>query len=404
MIRYFTTILLLLLFCACSQQPHHPYHGSWRVVLDLGNGKELPFTANFTEEHMFEIYNAEEIVEMEEVIIRGDSIIITHPVFEGVLKGTFTAELIKGSYIKPSLNRVVPFTMTYGDLPRFYTAEEPDGNVGGVWETVFSPASEEERYIAKGIFEQTASRVTGTFRTTTGDYRYLEGVLEGDSLRLSTFDDAHAFLFEAKVTDSTLSGNFYSGNHFEEPFTAVRNENYELPKADSLTFLKEGYDSISFSFPNTEGEMVSLSDPRFKGKVVVVQIMGTWCPNCLDETRYFTRYYHENRGDDLEFVSLAFEYAPNEEKAMEAINRLKEKVGVPYPILLAQAGSSDKSEANEKLPMLNHVLSYPTTIFIDKKGVVRRIHTGFNGPATGDKYTEFVEEFENYLEMLRSEE
>jgi thiol-disulfide isomerase/thioredoxin len=131
--------------------------------------------------------------------------------------------------------------------------------------------------------------------------------------------------------------------------------------------------------------------------------MGTWCPNCLDETKYYTQYYNKNNTDDLEFVSLAFEYAPDEEKAMAAINRLKEKIGVPYTILLAQKGSSDKVKANEKLPMLNHVLSYPTTIFIDKKGSVRKIHTGFNGPATGEKYIEFVADFESFVNTLVAE-
>ncbi|MFT5238263.1 MAG: hypothetical protein ACI9M9_001868, partial [Flavobacteriaceae bacterium] len=86
-----------------------------------------------------------------------------------------------------------------------------------------------------------------------------------------------------------------------------------------------------------------------------------------------------------------------------SINRLIKGTGVPYPILLAQYGSSSKVKANEKLPMLNHVLSYPTTIFIDKKGEVRRIHTGFNGPATGEVYEEFVVEFESYIEKLTAE-
>jgi peroxiredoxin len=397
------TFLIGLLIFSCDQRPHHPNHGPWRAVFDLGNGKELPFNLHFTEDHIFVIYNAEEEVRTEEVVIRGDSIIIIHPVFEGVMKGTFTAESISGSYIKPSLKRIVPFEMTFGERPRFVTSGDAEAEITGTWETVFSRDSEDDRYIAKGIFQQNGTGVTGTFRTTTGDYRYLEGVVDRDTLRLSTFDGAHVFLFEAKVTDSTMNGMFYSGNHFEEPFVANRNEQYELPPADSLTFIKEGYDTLAFSFPDTDGNLVSLSDARFKNKVVVVQIMGTWCPNCLDEIRYYTNYYSNNKSEALEFVSLAFEYAPNEEKAMDAINRLKEKVGVPYPILLAQVGSVDKKEANEKLPMLNHILSYPTTVFIDKRGVVRKIHTGFNGPATGKKHTDFVKNFESFIAELLTE-
>ncbi len=399
-------LLLLVLFVvltSCTSEVTPPKSGEWRAVLDLGNGKELPFLFTYNDDESLVIYNADESIEVNDIILKNDSIIIMHPVFEGVFKGVFTETSIKGDFIKPSLDRVVPFTMTQGKVERFDVRTAPDKNVAGIWETVFSPNTKEDRYIAKGIFEQVGHKVSGTFRTTTGDYRYLDGAVENDSLKLSTFDGAHAFLFEAKVTDSTLNGIFYSGNHWKEPFTAKRNQAYELPKADSLTFLRKGYDKIEFSFPNTNGEKVSLSDEVFKNKVVLVQIMGTWCPNCLDESKYYKQYLEENPSDDLEIIALAFEYAKTEEKAIQSIKKFKKGTGVQYPVLLAQYGTSDKKEANKKLPMLNHVLSYPTTIFIDKSGKVRKIHTGFNGPATGKKYEEFVIDFESFVETLLEE-
>ena len=142
---------------------------------------------------------------------------------------------------------------------------------------------------------------------------------------------------------------------------------------------------------------------RFKDKVVLVQVMGTWCPNCLDESRYYSEYYNDLNSEDLEIVGLAFEYAKTEAKAFEGIQRLKERLNIKYPILLAQTGTSSKAEAQKKLPMLNHVLSYPTTIYIDKKGTVRKIHTGFNGPATGEKFEEFKTEFDSFVKMLLNE-
>ena len=131
--------------------------------------------------------------------------------------------------------------------------------------------------------------------------------------------------------------------------------------------------------------------------------MGTWCPNCLDETKFLVDYLDKNQDENLEVVALAFEYAKTEEGAFKSIDRLKERIGVKYPILLAQYGTSDKAQANKKLPMLNHVLSYPTTIFIDKKGAVRKIHTGFNGPATGEKYDTFKKDFSDFVTLLLSE-
>jgi len=379
--------------------------GSWRAQLKVMDGKVLPFNFALTKngaDYVMEIYNSEEVVKIDEIEIINDSIIIKMPVYEGYIAGIFTEKEIKGSYIKESLDRVVSFQAIFGDSPRFTNKNPTQINVSGIWEAEFSAATEDS-YMAKGIFIQKDNKVTGTFRTATGDYRYLEGIADGDSLRLSTFDGAHAFLFTAKVTDSSLNGTFYSGNHFKEPFIGKRNESFELPDGDSLTYLREGYDSLEFSFPDSQGNVLSLNDQRFRNKVVIVQIMGTWCPNCLDETKFLTDFLEKNDHSDLEVVALAFEYAKTQEAAFKSIVRLKERIGVTYPVLLAQYGTSNKIKANEKLPMLNHVLSYPTTIFIDKKGEVRKIHTGFNGSATGDKYTEFKKEFRNFLNQLLAE-
>lgn len=415
--KYLVVVIAFASILSCKHTPDHSklfslQSGFWRATLDLEEAQLLPFIFEVKGDGTLVIQNAEERIEVDEIVITGDSIRIQTPVFEGYFSGRFreSGNIITGSFIKPSLNRVVPFTMVYGDSVRFKTpkkAKEHQNSkvfsVSGSWETVFSPTSPEDRYIAKGIFSQKGTRVTGTFRTTTGDYRFLEGVAYADSIAVSTFDGAHAFLFKAKVTDSTMEGIFYSGNHWKENFYAKRNEHYELPDATQLTFLKEGYDTFGFSFPDGEGTLVSLTDARFKNKVVVVQIMGSWCPNCLEESSFYRDYLREHPSEALEVVGLAFEYAPTEEKAFASINRLKERLNIPYPILLAQYGDSDKKKAQEKLPMLNHVLSYPTTVFIDKKGTVRRIHTGFNGKATGEKYVEYTTEFEEFVTSLIQE-
>ena len=402
--KYLWLLIIAVVMLSCSQESTKPKPGPWRAVLQLDDEKEIPFLLEYKEDSTFVVINAEERIDIKDVSIKGDSIFISHPVFEGVIEGRFTQDSIIGNFIQENLDRQVPIVITHGRQARFNVNAAPSSIVTGNWETVFSPNNATDKYVAKGVFEQKGNRVTGTFLTTTGDYRYLDGVIEDDSLKLSTFDGAHAFLFEAKVTqnDSMLQGIFYSGNHWKEPFKAKRNNDYQLPKADSLTFLKKGYDSLAFSFPNVKGDTISLKDKRFKNKVVIVQIMGTWCPNCLDETRYLTNYY-DDKPENVEIVSLAFEYAPSKEKAWQSITKFQQGVGVPYPILLAQYGSNNKQTANDKLPMLNTILSYPTTIFIDKTGNVRKIHTGFSGPATGDKYEVFKKEFESFTEMLANE-
>jgi len=385
-------VTLFLFSCTKETKEVSLETGRWKAVLKVEKDKELPFILDVRENKTIRIYNAEEEIEVDEITLNGDSILIKMPVFEGYIAGTYTATSITGEFIKPSLDRIVPFMAEVSKENRFLTTESSNKNVTGNWEAVFSPGITGDEYIAKGIFNQNKDKVTGTFRTTTGDYRYLEGIVEGDSLKLSTFDGAHAFLFEAKVTDSTLNGVFYSGNHFKEPFIAKRNPDYELPDADSLTFLKEGYDKLAFSFPDINGNIISLDDDQFKNKVIVVQIFGTWCPNCLDETKFFVDYYNNRKPDGIEFIGLAFEYAKTQEKAFKSIQRFLDRTGVKYPVLLAQSGTDDKIKAQEKLPM-----------YIDKKGKVRRIHTGFNGPATGDKYVAFKEDFEGFLKNLVNE-
>lgn len=400
-------LILVLLFNSCAEEKKtFLAEGVWLAELTAMDNAILPFNFKLTktadDQYQMEMYNAEEVIPVDEIVIINDSIIIKFPVYEGYIAGRFTENSIEGEFIKESLDRIVPFKATHGITERFRNSNPSKENISGIWETTFEKDTEDV-YKAKGIFVQSGDIVSGTYRTETGDYRYLDGVMSGDSLKVSAFDGAHAFVFKAKVTGSSMNGAFYSGNHSKELFVAKRNEAFELTSADSLTFIKEGFDKFAFSFPNADGGMISLEDERFKDKVVVVQIMGTWCPNCLDETKYYIDYLKKNPNTDLELVALAFEYAKTKEGAFKSIKRMKDRIGVKYPIALAQFGSSDKALAQEKLPMLNHIISYPTSIFIDKKGNVRKIHTGFNGPATGDKFIEFQKEFDGFVKELLAE-
>jgi thiol-disulfide isomerase/thioredoxin len=406
--RYFLScIIVVITLFSCKNEVKNKYlePGTYKAWLPIQDEQNIPFVFEVESKDKLKIFNAEEVIEVNEVTYENDSVYIYLPVFEEFIVAKISnEEILNGYYISPDRDRRVPFRAEGHENNRFSPQNEPTKDVSGVWETVFSKGIAEDEYIAKGIFKQVGGKVTGTFRTTTGDYRYLEGVMEGDEMKLSTFDGAHAFLFTAKVSDSTLEGMFYSGNHWKEPFVAKRNPKYELPSAEDLTYLKKGYDSFTFSFADENGTKVSLNDERFNNKVIVVQIMGTWCPNCLDESKYYTKFYEANKDKGFEIIALAFEYAKTEEVAFNRIARLRDKLNIEYPILLAQYGGSDKEKAQEKLPMLNHVLSYPTSIFIDKSGQVRKIHTGFNGPATGEKYTEFTTDFEHFISSLLREE
>ncbi|OIQ37278.1 MAG: redoxin [Bacteroidetes bacterium MedPE-SWsnd-G1] len=399
---YLLFALIFVSSCTTGQGQKTLKTGFYRVVLGAQDNEEIPFIFEANSDGTLTIFNADERINVDEIRYVNDSIYIRTPVFQSYFAGVFDGDNLSGKYINKTRKRVTSFNATYDNDLRFSTEATAEFNVSGVWETVFSKGERGE-YIAKAIFKQDGKKVTGTFRTTTGDYRYLEGIMDADTLKISTYDGAHAFLFKAIVNDTVMKGQFYSGNHWKEPFVAKRNSEFELPEIDELTYLNDGYETLEFSFPDENGTMISLSDERFKNKVVLVQIMGTWCPNCLDSSVFYAQFHNENKNKGFEVVALTVEFKKTEEEAFKNIKRLRDRIGMTYPILLAQYGTGSKSEMQKKLPALNHIISYPTTIFIDKSGNVRRIDTGFNGPGTGEKYTDYTTEFETFVSGLLAE-
>ena len=228
----------LVILCASCKKEEAPKlaTGDWLAKIEVSESQQLPFefTLSQNEEggYVMQAFNAEEVVTIDEFTFNGDSINIRMPVFEGHITGTYTTDRISGEFIEESKERRVPFVATYGKQDRFTVNEDAAVNLSGIWETYFDVNTEDE-YAAKGIFMQNGNRLKGTFRTKTGDYRYLDGVVTGDSMKLSAFDGSHVFLFLAEVTDSTLNGKFYSGNHSVEEFMAARNEAFELPDSNA---------------------------------------------------------------------------------------------------------------------------------------------------------------------------
>ncbi len=219
---------------------------------------------------------------------------------------------------------------------------------------------------------------------------------------LSCFDGAHAFLFKATQDENgKLIGQFFSGKHWEEPWTAARNENAELADPYSLTFMKNPEEKFLFAFPNLDSVVISQDDKRYQDKVLLVQIMGSWCPNCMDETQFLSELYQKYNTQGLEMVSLCFEKSSDFGQNKKSVEKLSQHFNTSHEYLIA--GKASKRYAAEVLPQLNHIMSFPTTLIIDKQGKVRKVHTGFYGPGTGPYYEMYVESMQNTLEGLLAE-
>jgi thiol-disulfide isomerase/thioredoxin/plastocyanin len=397
--------LLFFLFCPFFSFAQD-FTGLWRLEMPTTMGL-LPFHILIEKDNNgFKAFarNGEEKLSFDKIEIKGDSIIIRQDIFDAVIKAKVKGNTMTGTFTKRLANltyRTAQITASKGNMVRFKTTSNVvKHNLNGNYEATFNDAGNE--YPAVGIFKQIKNTVTGTFLTNTGDYRYLQGNIVGDSLKLSCFDGNHVFLFKAKIVNDNLLGGYFGYNiQGHETWEGKRNPNAKLPDAYSLTYLKPGFEKLSFSFKNVDGQMVSLTDEQFKNKVTIVQVLGTWCPNCMDETRYLSDFYKKNKQKNIAIVGLAFEKMDTEEFAFPKIKKIKERFGVEYPILLA--GKNDKADASKKLPMLNKIISFPTTIIIDKKGKVRKIHTGFNGPATGAFYDKFKADFEKFVGQLEGE-
>ena len=118
----------------------------------------------------------------------------------------------------------------------------------------------------------------------------------------------------------------------------------------------------------------------------------------MDETKFLKKWYDENKDRGVEVLGLAYEAKPDFNYARDRVLKMKKKLGVDYNFLIA--GTKDKEEAAMTLPMLNHVLAFPTTIFVDANGEVQRIHTGFTGPGTGHYYDQFIKEFNSTVDAM----
>jgi peroxiredoxin len=381
--------------------------GTYRVVLTTPGG-ELPFGLELKQQDSHPVgylINGEERLPLGEVRITGSHLEIPMPGYENVLKADAAGNELQGEIflVKPNdKNQHVPLHATLGDTYRFFGQPARDNtNVSGRWAMKLiddSGAAEE----VVGEFSQSHDVVGGTILTATGDHRYLAGQVKDDELYLSTFDGAHVFLYKAKIAaDGSLDGDWWSGLAFHEKWIGKRDAAARLPDAYGVTAMRTGVKNFDFAFPDLSGKTVSSKDPQFRGKVLIVALAGSWCPNCHDEAAFLAPLYRDYRGKGLEIVSLQFEHFGDFERAAEATQRFRRHYGIEYTTLIA--GVSDKDEAAKKLPMLKSFVAFPTTVFIDRKGNVRKIHTGYTGPATGDHYVQFVSEVKTTLDQLLAE-
>ena len=440
--RIFTISYLMLLFTIVSSclkfdktyQKLPP--GTWRGVLYLdGKIKKLiPFEKKLYKKQdvlkyevgqnqlpfIFEVkyirpdsfivvlINGEERIPLDDIrygrnpVNARDTLHIGFPLYNTWIRAVHEQGLMEGDWIVPARGDYrIEFGATYGEQERFPVKNPaPIADLSGRWKVRFGIEDTTGKSLeyAIGEFVQKGTHLSGTFMTETGDYRYLEGVVDGDQMKLSAFDGLHAFLFKAGIYgDGSLKGIFKSGKHYTTRWDAVRDEHFQLRDPDTLTKVAHRDIPLKYRFPSSTGKWISLEDPEFENHPVLIQIMGTWCPNCRDESHFLTQYLSEHPGTDLKVIGTAFEKFKDTAQAIQHLDLYKHKMKMPYPLVLG--GKLSKDAAIKAFPQLNHIMSYPTMLFLDRKHNIRFVHTGFAGPATS-AYPEFKRDFEQKVKEI----
>lgn len=405
--RFFSFLVISASFLGCKPTTPELKIGTWRGVLKI-QGQDLPFNFRVTNDTAggFDVYlkNAREEILLDEIVFKNDSVDFVLHVFDAQLRVAINGDSLNGFFILNYRdNYRVPFKAAFGQDYRFAPPENKTTptNFSGKYQVLF--VNEVDTTQAVGLVTQDGPYAEGSFLTPTGDYRFLEGGVFNDTLYLSTFDGNHTYLFKAfKQNDTTLIGDYWSGKTFHQTWTGTKNKNASLPNPESLTYLKDGYEKIEFSFPDVNGNKVSLTDEKFKNKVVILQLSGSWCPNCMDETKFLVPWYNQNKDRGVEILGLAYERKDDFTYASDRVKKMMSKWNVPYNFVIA--GVNDKEKAAETLPALNRVVAFPTTIFVGKDGKVKHIHTGFEGPGTGIYHQQFIERFNQIVNELLAED
>ena len=404
-------MLLICLLSAFMIKPVELPNGTWRATIERKDGKKIVFnfiTKDSAGKKILYVINGKEHLLVDSIILRDDSLFIQMPFFES----GFAAKLngdgnLQGEWIKHYGKRILrlPFEAEFNNKNRFKVTAPPVANISGTWVSTFTSGNRTSTFVT--TFHQDGHHLSGAVLNPTGDFRFLDGVVSGDSLKLSTFDGGNAYLLTAKIDNqNTVSGGkFYAGATGVSEWTSKRNDTASITDNFNNGIEPLSNTSLNFSFPDSKtGKMISIDDDRFKNKVVVVQILGSWCPNCMDETKFLSEYYNKNHQRGFEVIGLAYERTRDFKASQKALKPFEKRLNVQYPILITGVAVSDTNLTQKTLPQIKKIKAFPTSIFIDKKGNIRKIDSGFNGPATGEYYTKFKKEFNQFVEKLLAEE
>lgn len=384
--------LSILSLTSCSKRTE--IYGLWDMELNI-QGETVPFQLEIDKGNKVTLINGAEEINLSYRSPTKDHIIIPVLGFDAQIELKKDKEKLSGKWTRENK------TPKYNEPITGKRAEKRMASIKiglpSKWKmTLFEKGKNKEAVL---VFTETDEGVYASVLTTTGDYRYLSAKKDGNDLTLTGFDGVFAFVFKGKLDGGQYTGKMFAGKSWNQEFSATPSSSFELPSPFEATEFKGDLSKITL-IDQMDGKKKNLLD-TLGPKVKVIQIFGSWCPNCIDETRFIKSWRERNQDKDVAFAMIAFERSPNKAQALKMLSKAKALYRIDYPIFIGGHTSEDKVE--EALPGLENFISFPTTLFVDKKGKVKKIHAGFSGPATGKYYEKFSMDFDKTIDKLLSE-
>ncbi len=394
---------MFVLFSTISLSAQIMKPGQWRGVIHYSD-INIPFNMELGypngEVPEVVIVNGNERRVISNARIEGDSLIIPLDPFDVEIRTTFTGMSMKGIYKKYYRDVSIPFSASFGKPRMTKTSSRPSPVIEDKWAITFSPKSSDASK-GVGLFKRQGNVISGTILTQVSDYRYFEGILDGDSIKLSSFDGAHAFGFLGVKTDSGWEGQMIYDNGYTETWEAIYDAEAELENPFEMVEVEKGTQKPYFDLLGA-GEGKDAIDPlKYDGKVLIIQLFGTWCPNSHDQTKYLVKWYEKNMDKNVSILASSFEANYSQEYGLSRLNKYREVNNIPYDLVLG--GRLSKTGAAMPFPFMKRIEAFPTLVILDKQGFVRYVHSYFNGPATGDYYQDFDQRFNEIIDALLAE-
>ncbi len=395
--KIYSILLTGLLFLSFEASAKRFKSGPWLFELHTNNAT-VPFIVHFRwkgKKLLGELDNGLEKIALHDITVKDDQIIIPIQTYEITMELSKQNDKIYSGYlIRHNKNPIVKTAVkaTQGVKHRFPSNRiKPEKDYTGRYRVEIL---DEDGAKSQGVLvlKQKESALTGSLLTPTGDYRYFEGFVSGNEISGVSFDGMFNYRINGTVKENVFEGSLLS--NYKLKISGKLDPKADLPDAYAQTQLEK----LDFAFPDLNGKMISLQGKQFAGRPVIVQFFGSWCPNCIDEMNYLIPWYKQNHKRGIDIIALAFERSLDQELAKTQLRKIQKVKQIPYTLLIA--GSTAEEKPKDRIPGIKNFISFPTTIFLNKKHEVVKVHAGFTGPGTGEFFEKWKKEFNQTVDGL----